>query len=220
MDLTMRIDQLAAPQLSEFWSLREDTEARFDGEEGSPILLRTHIGELPIERPSPALGEALRRMQLGPVLLGNVVPGFPGYDVPREQWNDASRELLDALAGLHHLVVRTLAVGAIPLLSVVPLGRRAQFRPRPLPSAPGVRLARDAMVRRHGGDLVLRSPRSECRVDLHWPDAAQLLLHLEGDGDETAVRLGLLPQVLRAVRAYLSAAGMLEDTEYAAHSAC
>ncbi|MFF4185587.1 hypothetical protein ACFYZ9_20560 [Streptomyces sp. NPDC001691] len=203
----MRIDRLAARELGEFWSLREDVMVLF----GQSTVLRTPWGELRLERPGPLLREALHRMQLGPVSLGNVVPGFPGYEVPKREWNEASRELLDALEPLQHLIVRHLAIGASPLLSVVPLSPRATFRP---PStAPGAefRVPDAVVLRRPGDDPVLAREGCDHRVELHGPDASRLLDHLrEGSGDFRPSLDAPLPQnVVRAARAYTVAAGML-----------
>ncbi|MGW2864846.1 hypothetical protein [Streptomyces sp. NPDC001205] len=203
----MRIDRLAARELGEFWSLREDVMVLF----GQSTVLRTPWGELRLERPGPLLREALHRMQLGPVSLANVVPGFPGYDVPEDQWNEASRELLDALVPLQHLIVRHLAIGASPLLSVIPLSPRATFRP-PV-AAPGgeFRVPEKAVLRKPGHDPVLSCEGCDHRVELHGPDAPRLLLHLQGGKGDFQSSLDVpLPQpVVRAARAYAVAAGVL-----------
>ncbi|MFD7540340.1 hypothetical protein [Streptomyces sp. NPDC059819] len=212
----MRIDRLAARELGEFWSLREDVTVRF----GRRTVLRTPWGELCIYRPGSLLCEALRRMQLGPVSLANVAPGFPGYDVPEREWNDASRELLGALDPLQHVIVRHLAIGASPLLSVIPLSRHATFRPPPdpVPSPPGdgFRPLEEAVPRRLGRDLVFSYEGRDHRVELRGPDAPKLLRHLRaGDGDSRPPVDGRLPAaVVRAARAYAVAAGPLSPVEY------
>ncbi|AYG82987.1 hypothetical protein DWB77_05179 [Streptomyces hundungensis] len=203
----MRIDRLAARELGEFWSLREDVTVLF----GQSTVLRTPWGELRLERPGALLREALHRMQLGPVSLANVVPGFPGYDVPEDEWNDASRELLGALAPLQHLIVRHIAIGASPVLSVVPLSPRATFRPPPIAPGGEFRVPEDVVLRRAGGDPVLAHEGCAHRIELHGPDAPRLLVHLqEGTGDFRSPLDVPLPQaVVRAARAYAVAAGML-----------
>lgn len=130
----MRIDRLAAPELSELWSLREDVTVRFDGDGAT---LRTPWGRRFVPRPAPAVREALRRMLLGPVSLANVIPGFPGYEMPEQHWDDASRDLLAVLDDLQDVVVRHLATGAALCLSVVPVAPETRFRPPADEPAPG-----------------------------------------------------------------------------------
>ncbi|MFH8409729.1 hypothetical protein ACH4FX_33845 [Streptomyces sp. NPDC018019] len=203
----MRIDRLAAPELSEFWSLREDVTVEF----GERVVLRTPWGELAAAGPGRNLREALRRMLLGPVSLANVVPGFPGFDVPEERWDDASRELLTALAELEHVVARHLVVGAVPLLSVVPVTRHARFRPAADAPGGGARLRDGVLLRPSGRDQVLLSRDSDHRVELHGPDADQLLAQWRGRGGAPVPPGGapLPPAAVRAARSYVAAAGML-----------
>ncbi len=207
----MRIDRLAARELGEFWSLREDVTVLF----GQSTVLRTPWGELRLERPGALLREALHRMQLGPVSLANVVPGFPGYDVPEDEWNDASRELLGALAPLQHLIVRHIAIGASPVLSVVPLSPDSTFRPPPVAPGRELRVPKSVVLRRPGHDPVLAYEGCDHRIELHGVDAPRLLLHLQGkEGDFRSPLDGPLPgSVVRAARAYAVAAGMLSAVD-------
>ncbi|MCX5382536.1 hypothetical protein [Streptomyces sp. NBC_00083] len=207
----MRIDRLAARELGEFWSLREDVVVLF----GQNTVLRTPWGELRLERPGQLLREALRRMQLGPVSLANVVPGFPGYDVPESEWNAASRELLDALAPLQHVIVRHLAIGASPLLSVIPLSPHATFHPPMDPPGGDSHTLKQAESQRTGRDPVLAYEGRDHRVELHGPDAAKLLFHLRGGDDafRSPPDAQLPGSVVRAARAYAVAAGMLSPVD-------
>ncbi|MEI5099126.1 hypothetical protein RB200_11415 [Streptomyces sp. PmtG] len=207
----MRIDRLAAPEFSELWSLREDVTVLFGADH---LLLHTPWGDPLIAGPAPTLREALRRMLLGPVSLGNVVPGFPGYAVPEAEWNDESRHLLAALDGLQHVVVRHVAAGA-PYLSVVPLTPTARFRPAAVPPGAGARLRDDVVVRLAGGEPVLESAGLDHRVELHGPEAGRLLAQLRGQDGGTAPFLP--PAVARAARCYAAAAGLL--TEWAGAAA-
>ncbi|MCM2414188.1 hypothetical protein [Streptomyces sp. RKAG290] len=149
-------------------------------------------------------------MQLGAVSLGNVVPGFPGYDVPESEWNEASRELIGALDGFQHLIARHLAIGASPVLSVVPQSPRARFHPPAVP--PGEELWLPDRVIRHepDADPVIGYEGSLHRVELHGPDAARLLAHLRSrPGAPAPSHAEPLPEpVVRAARAYTAAAGM------------
>ncbi|MFD0023816.1 hypothetical protein [Streptomyces sp. NPDC058382] len=203
----MRIDRLAARELGEFWSLREDVTVDF----GRRTVLRTPWGELCVEHPDPLLREALNRMLLGPVSLGNVAPGFPGYDVPEDEWNDASRALLGVLEDLQHVTVRHLSIGASPLLSVVPLSPGARFHPPSTPPGAEFRLPREMIRRGPGDDPVLAHEGADHRVELHGPDAPRLLVHLRGGYEDSPLPPDApLPQpVVRAARSYAAAAGML-----------
>ncbi|AGS69477.1 hypothetical protein [Streptomyces collinus] len=202
----MRIDRLAAPELSELWSLREDVTVGFDGDD---VLLRTPWGRRTVPRPARSVREALRRMLLGPVSLANVVPGFPGYDVPEEHWDDASRELLTVLDAHQDVVVRHLAVGATVCLSVLPVAPRAGFRPTSAEPGGRARLRDDVLVRREGRTTVLHSPRLHHRLELHGPEAERLLHWLSGRRDGTPAHPP--PAVARAARCYAAAAGLLAE---------
>ncbi|MCD0486335.1 hypothetical protein LO771_29120 [Streptacidiphilus sp. ASG 303] len=219
----MRIDRLAPLEFHETWSLREDTTVEAGRGAGDAVVLGTHWGDLVVPGPSPLLAEALRRMSLGSVSLRNVVPDFPGYDTEPEGCSAAARSLLGDLTVLQHLLDRTLSLGAMPLLTVVPLSPEARFSPRALPPGAGRRRARLLPATRlvhTGRELHLESPRSRHRVELHRPEAVCLI-----DG-----RAGLVPPDLRAAArlpqlalpehvaaagvAYLVAAGMASVSDF------
>src|SRR5579872_4749654 len=150
---------------SELWSLREDVRI---GQGDGPLRLRTQWGEVTIERPSPVVREALRRMRLGPVSLENVTGPEPG---------DSDRARLHAvLDRIQPLVIRTLgsATGQ-PLLSVVPLAPQARFDPVPLAPDTRVALSTFAQLRTDGREYRLESPLSLHRVQLHRPEALWLI---------------------------------------------
>lgn len=202
----MRIDRLAAPELSELWSLREDVTVRFDGD---GALLRTPWGRRVVPRPAPTVREALRRMLLGPVSLANVIPGFPGYEVPEEHWDDASRNLLAVLDIHQDVVVRHLAVGAALCLSVVPVVPGAGFRPSAVEPDVRARLRDDVLVRREGRATVLHSRSLHHRLELHGPEADRLLDRLCGHDEGAPAHPP--PAVARAARCYAAAAGLLAE---------
>ena len=159
---------------SELWSLREDV--RISPGDG-PLRLRSQWGEVTIERPSPVVREALRRMRLGPVSLENVTGPGPG---------DNDRARLDAvLDRIQPLVIRTLgsATGQ-PLLSVVPLAPQARFDPVPLAPDARVALSTFAQLRTDGREYRLESPLSLHRVQLHRPEALWLIGRLARAGEQ------------------------------------
>ncbi|WP_158813133.1 hypothetical protein [Streptomyces rimosus] len=219
----MSINGLAAFDLYEYYSLREDTHVDFGTDPGSPLVLTTPDGLHRVDRPSGLLRDAVRRMLLGAVSLRNVVADFPAYDTPPESLDGESRRLLAELERLQEITVRTLAVGARPLLSLVPLDRDARLAPRPMPAVRAGRLARSAVVRRAGGGLVLESPRAHYRAELHGPEALRVLDLLgaggaEGPGSAAPQPVPLPAPVVAAAMAYLAAAGLVDAAPTAVSS--
>ncbi|MFF7636678.1 SagB family peptide dehydrogenase [Kitasatospora sp. NPDC008050] len=179
----MRIDSLAAPQLTELWSLRTDTLIEGDAVDGTALDVHTRWGLVHFAEPSPELREALRRMQLGPVSLRNVLPGFPAEGKPGAAVADPRvRALQQDLDRLRGVVVRSLAYGGMPLLSVVPVAKDAVYEPMPVPPGRRARLSRFAVLRYAEGGLRLESPVADHRVELHRPEAAWLVRLLDGSG--------------------------------------
>ena len=188
---------------SELWSLREDV--RISPGDG-PLRLRSQWGEVTIERPSPVVREALRRMRLGPVSLENVTGPEPG---------DGDRARLHAVLGrLQPLVIRTLgsATGR-PLLSVVPLAPQARFDPVPLAPDTRVALSTFAQLRTDGREYRLESPLSLHRVQLHRPEALWLIGRLARPVAASGEAWQPLAGVAGDVLAYLAAAGLLAGPE-------
>ncbi|RKE21263.1 SagB family peptide dehydrogenase [Streptomyces sp. TLI_171] len=202
----MRIDNLAAPQLSELWSLREDTLVETDDGTGGALTVQTRWGTVVFEDPDPVLRQALERMTLGPVSLSNVLPGFPGlWEVDRPGGHTPEVErLLRDLDRIRGCLVRTLALGGMPLLSVVPLARGAWFTPRPAPDDRPCRLSRFSVLRWAEGGLRLESPLALHRVQLHRSEAMLLLGLLDGSVQAGAPKLD--PEVARTAIGYLVAA--------------
>ncbi|MFE0464053.1 SagB family peptide dehydrogenase [Kitasatospora sp. NPDC058965] len=210
----MRIDSLAGPQLTELWSLRPDVLVEADTEPGGAVEVHTRWGSVRFERPSAALHEALKRMQLGPVSLANVLPGFP-VDPPQggpgaDGADPEVRALLADLDRLRGAVVRSLAYGGTPLLSLVPLTPGARCRPAPLPPGRRVRLSRFAVLRYAAGGLQVESPIADHRVELHRPEAMRVLGLLDGAEPLPAAEevVGLPRHLVAGAAGYLVAAGV------------
>lgn len=189
-----------APQLVNLWSLRPDIVVDPDTDPEEALLLETPWEDLRIKEPSAALREAVRRMQLGPSAIPNILAsasGSPG----------GAEKLLEELRPLQHLVVRTLAVGAVPLLSVVPISGQARFtRLKPLLGRV-CRLSRFAVIRcAPGGGLAVESSLVDHKVELHHPGVMGMLGRIDGAADDFDAPH--LP-VAEAVRSYLVAAGVL-----------
>jgi SagB-type dehydrogenase family enzyme len=154
-------------------------------------------------------------MALGPVSLDHVVPNFSLDDGQSEPPEVAA--LHAVLRRLRNATVRSLATadGSL-LLSVVPISAYAVFQPE-LPR-PGQlhRLSGFAAIRRAGGELVLESPLSHHRVELHGPEVGCLAARL---GTPISVESlaaeweGLTEGDLRRVLAYLIAAGIVTTAD-------
>jgi hypothetical protein len=197
------------PARSDLWSLREDVQVTMGSGDG-PIRLRGRWGEAVIERPSPLVREALRRMRLGPISLENVTGAHPEPD--------ASTQLYEQLDQLQPLVIRTLGFGAgQPLLSVVPLAPQARFHPVPLPPDAQIRLSTFAQLRTDGREYRLESPLALHRVQLHRPEAIALIgaLAQPVSAAEAAAAWGPLTSAGADALAYLAAAGMVVRTTQA-----
>ncbi|MDQ0685370.1 SagB-type dehydrogenase family enzyme [Streptomyces achromogenes] len=188
-----------APQLVNLWSLRQDIVVDPDTDPEEALLLETPWEDLRIKEPSAALREAVRRMQLGPSAIPNILAS--ASDSP-----GGAEKLLDELRPLQHLVVRTLAVGAVPLLSVVPISGQARFtRLKPLLGRV-CRLSRFAVIRCAPGGLSVESSLVDHKVELHHPGVMGMLGRIDGSADDFDAPH--LP-VVEAVRSYLVAAGVL-----------
>lgn len=222
----MLIGHLAGPQLTELWSLRDDTflDSGCDPSDRSgPVVLDTHWGELRLDAPGPAVREALRRMVIGPVSLRNVVADFPesGTVEPGTQLSAEATELLKVLRRIQHVVVRTIAVGSFPLLSVVPLSPQARFAPLPPPGNLPARLSRFAVLRRARGGLRLESPLCLHRAELLRPEASVLLVGLGGTAEDVAATAppeewnapALPDSFVETALSYLAAAGLVVFAE-------
>ncbi len=192
---------------SELWSLREDVRVSPVSGEG-PVRLRSQWGDVTIERPSPVVREALRRMRLGPVSLENVIG--PEHGAP-----ETSRARLYAvLDRIQPLVIRTLGFETgQPLLSVVPLTPQARFHPVPLPPDALVRLSTFAQLRTDGREYRLESPLSLHRVQLHRSEALWLIGRLARPTAASGKAWVPLADISAEVLAYLAAAGMLAGTD-------
>ncbi|GGX96618.1 NADH oxidase [Streptomyces hiroshimensis] len=191
------------------WSLRGDVVVE-QGEGDGDLVLRGSWGTERIANADPLVREALRRMELGPVLLANVeARREPGGDRPGSYF-----VLLPTLVRLSHLLVRSLGLDDFkgPLLSVSPLSPDAFFAPVRLPARRRVRLPAGASLTLEpaGAGLALESSGSAHRVVLHRPEAAWVagLLAWPVTPDAASARLPLPPEVTAGILDYLAAAGM------------
>ncbi|MDH6709448.1 hypothetical protein P3T27_006194 [Kitasatospora sp. MAA19] len=197
------------------WSLAEDVAVHPGALDGELVLVglfgTEHIKDEPL-----VVAEALRRMELGPVLLTNVEAGSDSGLSPDEVQSALSR----VLKRIPHLVVCTLGVDDLrgPLLSVVPLVPTALLAVARLPARSRLQLPRGASFTVDGNRIVLRRKGAAYRVELHRPEAAWVVARLAWPTTPDAVSRELpLPwSVTRSILEYLVAAGMLTHIRDAA----
>ncbi|MET9554816.1 NADH oxidase [Streptomyces sp. NPDC006645] len=189
------------------WSLSEDVVLHRTARDDR-LILSSPWGVNRLERPGPLVLEALRRMELGPVLLANALPGHPD-DRPKD---DTPAILVPVLTGLSHLIVRTLGVDDLggPLLSVFPVEPAARFTLVRLTGGKPMRLPDTAVLTSLPSGFSLEATTSAHRVVLHRPEAAMVvaLLAWPVTHEAASAALPLPPQVTEAVLCYLAAAGM------------
>ncbi|GAA3298927.1 NADH oxidase [Streptomyces cinereospinus] len=192
------------------WSLSEDVTVDHDVRHDQ-VVLKSRWGMDCLDRPGPEVREALRRMELGPVVLANVA----------DQHVDLNEVLLPVLSRLSHLVVRTLGADDLrgPLLSVFPV---AQDAPLPLVWLPGqraVRLPRRTVLTILNSGLSLEADDCPHRVVLHRPEAALVVAMLGWPvtPDTAKAALPLPPQMTEGIMRYLAAAGMAPPADDAAY---
>jgi hypothetical protein len=194
-------DTPADVDMVHLWSLSEDVIVEHD-EGHDRTTLKSRWGMDCLERPRPELREALRRMELGPVVLANAV----------ERHVDLCAEVLPALRELSHLVVRTLGVADLrgPLLSVFPVVQEAPFTLVWLPGQRPLRLPRQVVLTVLDSGLSLETADGPHRVVLHRPEAALVVAMLAWPvaPDEASAALPLPPQMTEDILRYLTAAGM------------
>jgi SagB-type dehydrogenase family enzyme len=162
----MPAQPLRVPQRVWLWSLSEDVLVEV-APEGDQLLAFTQWGEVRFDDAGPVVRESLQRMSLGPVALENLPVRRSGP----EPW----QQLLLVLELLGNCVVVSLRLDdqPVPLLSAVPVSRRARFlaASKVHPDAL-VQLSRFACIRPGRDELLLESPLANHRALLHRPLAA------------------------------------------------
>ncbi|GGK82658.1 NADH oxidase [Streptomyces flaveus] len=196
------------------WSLHEDVAVEQRDRDGE-LVLRSRFGTERIDRPDPLVREALRRMELGPVLLANVM-ARPAGDGNGHQ-ERSLLVLLPMLDRLSHLIVRTLSWEDLrgPLLSVVSTRRDTVFTPVSPSAQRLIRLIGGVSLTLEKAGFALDGPESPHRVHLHRSEAIWVvgLLAWPVTPSHASSVLPLPPEVTYAVLSYLVAAGMTEYCE-------
>ncbi|WNF28031.1 NADH oxidase [Streptomyces sp. C11-1] len=194
------------------WALREDVVLE-PGEHTDQLVLTGPWGTERIESPGPVEREALRRMELGPVLLANLEAGTERT----ESRVGTYLVLLPLLTRLSHLLVRTLGLDDLggPLLSVSPVSRAAPLALMRLSAGRPVRLPAGVSLSLCAKGFALESSESAYRVVLHRPEAVWVVAMLAwpiSPADASAA-LPLPDAVTKSILDYLAAAGMASPVE-------
>lgn len=194
-------------RMHHLWSLREDTVVGWD-EEGRTLVLSGPQGTARVEDPPPAVAEALRRMELGPVLLANLLQPKGGA-LPA---HDAHTVVLSVLRGISHVVIRTLSLEDLkgPVLSVVPVGRTARFSLVRPSAQHRVRLRPSVTITVRGDMFLVQCRTLEHRVEIHRPEAMWVLslLAWPTTPDAMVEVLPLPAELTLEILGYLAGAGM------------
>ncbi|MET7655953.1 MULTISPECIES: NADH oxidase [unclassified Streptomyces] len=198
-DLPLRMHHL--------WSLREDTVVGWE-EEGRTLVLRGPQGTERVEDPAPAVAEALRRMELGPVLLANLLQPNGGA----APVHDTYTVVLSVLRQVSHVVIRTLSLEDLkgPVLSVVPVCRTARFSLVRLSAQRRVRLRPTVTITVRGDVFLVQCRTLDHRVEIHRPEAMWVvsLLAWPMTPDAMVELLPLPAELTLAILGYLAGAGM------------
>ncbi|MEU5080413.1 MULTISPECIES: hypothetical protein [Streptomyces] len=203
-------DEAGGPTV-DLWSLAEDVVVEPGDLEGE-LVLSGRWGTERVTAPRPVVEEALRRMELGPVLLANLAPRADDA-AGRDDWYCLSLHL----ERLSHLIVRTLGIDDLagPLLSAMPVSPVARFALARLPGRRPVRLPSGASLTVGRDGVSVQSPGSSYRVLVHRPEAVWVLGRLAWPvtPDQVSAALALPAGVAERIMDYLAAAGMTAAVE-------
>ncbi|ALG09049.1 SagB family peptide dehydrogenase [Kibdelosporangium phytohabitans] len=199
------------PDRVRLWSLREDALVETGSDDS--LLVFTRWGDIKIDDPSPVVREWLYRMSLGPVSLENLLPARPGnHHRPVEDDPDYG-QVRRVLTKLGSCVVHSLGLADMggPLLSAVPISRKAAFELPAIDVRRPVRLSRFAAMRASDSEVVLESPLARHRVVFHRSLATRVIGSL---GKATTVAdlapaLDVPEALVADIVTYVAAVGMI-----------
>lgn len=220
MEATIDLLELPGGRLRHLWSLREDVEVESDALTGS-LVLTWDQGTARMASPGPTALEVLRRMQLGPVLLGNALVDDGEGDRDRDA--KVYFMMRPVFGRFPHLLVRTLGLDGLsgPLLSIAPLAgvgeaspngaSRASLAVPPLDQARPIRLFLGLSFAFDPLTATFESRTASHRLVIHRQEAmmvfALALARPVTPGAITAV-LPLPDDVTEGILCYLAAAGV------------
>jgi oxazoline/thiazoline dehydrogenase len=183
-------------------------DARIDKRQDGALVVASPRAVVPVERPAPGLAAALRRLAGGGATeeqLCELTGPSDGIALAALYYH------LDRLAPLLLRRYRS-SVDGLPLMTVTPIS--LWFKPCEVALSADVRvvLSRFAYARRYGDELVVESPLSRVRVNLHASAGAALLATLarpcSRPGIEEAAA-GLTPDDATAMIEALAEAGIV-----------
>ncbi|MFB6613147.1 NADH oxidase [Streptomyces sp. NPDC085524] len=194
------------------WSLSEDVVVR-TGPGAGEFTLSGPWGEERLGEVDPAVGEALRRMELGPMWPPNLAPGDDDPAAPAWSW----LVLMPELERVSHLIVRTLGIDDLagPLLSAAPVSRYARFGLERLPVRQPVWLAPDVSLSRRAQGMSLEASGALYRVLVHRPEVAWVvgMLAWPVTPEDASASLAMPAGVAEGILDYLVAAGIAARVE-------
>jgi len=205
------IDLLQRPggRLQHLWSLREDVVVKSEPHTGF-LVLTWDRGSVRMGNVDATVQEALRRMQLGPVLLGNALAGDEDLDP------DATVHLLaqPVFRRLPHLIVRALGLDDLngPLLSIAPLAEGEGYPPVVAPLDRGIplQLVFGLSFAFDGVSATFEAQSASHRLVIHRHEAMMVVAMLVRPTPPTSVMtvLPLPAEVTEGILRYLVAAGV------------
>ncbi|MCE7003543.1 SagB family peptide dehydrogenase [Kibdelosporangium philippinense] len=203
------------PERVRLWSLREDALVETGSDDS--LLVFTRWGDIEIDDPSPVVREWLYRMSLGPVSLENLLPPQPDEHARPVEDDPEYDRVQNVLSKLGSCVVHSLGLADMggPLLSAVPISRKASFQLPRIESDHPVRLSRFAAMRASDGEVVLESPLARHRVIFHRSLATRVIGSL---GKATTVAdlapaLDVPEALVADIVTYVAAVGMIVLSE-------
>ncbi|MGW0903866.1 hypothetical protein [Streptomyces sp. NPDC002853] len=225
MEATIDLLELPGGRLRHLWSLREDVVVESDALTGS-LVLTWDQGTARMASPEPTVLEVLRRMQLGPVLLGNALDGNALVD-DGEGGRDRDAKVYFMMRPVFgrfpHLLVRTLGLDGLsgPLLSIAPLAHldgaspgeasRASLAVLPLDQARPIRLFLGLSFAFDPLTATFESRTASHRLVIHRQEAMMVFALALARPVTLKAIIAVLPlpgDVTEGILCYLAAAGV------------
>ncbi|UUS31113.1 MULTISPECIES: NADH oxidase [Streptomyces] len=204
------VAERAGGRLRHLWSFREDV-AVAAGARRDAVVVTWESGTVAVEPAGPTVREVLRRMQLGPVLLGNaVVAGAAGEQDPHVY---AYLLMRPVFARFPQLLRRTVGFDDLrgALLSIGPLAEGAALCVPPLHAGAVLQLVVGVSVVFDRPSATVEMRSASHRVVLHRYEALLVVARLAWPATPEAVAatLPIPAHVTTGILDYLVAAGVV-----------